>query len=103
MAFYVDGLLYTGCAHNGLENILEACPWPVDTVLGGFHLLDSSGTHSFESEEQLTMLAERLVNRYPTVSFLTGHCTGSGAFRTLQHVMGTRLQQFACGLQIDIM
>lgn len=100
MALYVDGLLYTGCAHNGLENILEACPWPVDTVIGGFHLLDSDGVHSFESEDQLTALAERLVTRYPRVSFLTGHCTGSGIFRILKAVMGSRLKQFACGMQL---
>ena len=100
IALYVDGLLYTGCAHNGLENILEACPWPVHTVIGGFHLLDSDGVHSFESEDQLTALAERLVTRYPRVSFLTGHCTGSGVFRIMQAVMGSRLQQFACGMQL---
>jgi 7,8-dihydropterin-6-yl-methyl-4-(beta-D-ribofuranosyl)aminobenzene 5'-phosphate synthase len=98
----VDGLLYTGCAHNGLENILEACPWPVGTVIGGFHLLDSNGMHSFEAEEELTALAERLVACYPQVSFLTGHCTGKEAFRILQSVMGSRLQQFACGMQIDM-
>ena len=102
MAIYVDGLLYTGCAHNGLENILDACPWPVGTVIGGFHLLDSNGMHSFESEEELTALAERLVACYPQVSFLTGHCTGNGAFRILQSVMGSRLRQFACGMQIDM-
>ncbi len=100
MALYVDGLLYTGCAHNGLENMLEACPWPVDTVIGGFHLLDSDGVNSFESEDQLIALAERLVSRYPQVSFLTGHCTGNGAFRVLQSVLGSRLQQFACGMQM---
>jgi len=102
MAIYVDGLLYTGCAHNGLDNILEACPWPVDTIIGGFHLLDSNGVYSFESEDQLTKLAERLASRYPQVSFLTGHCTGNGAFRILQSVLGSRLQQFACGMQIEL-
>ena len=100
---YIDGLLYTGCAHNGLENILEACPWPVDTVIGGFHLLDSKDTYSFESEEQLIALGERLVSRYPNISFLTGHCTGNEAFRILKSVMGTRLQPLACGMQICIM
>ena len=50
LALYVDGLLFTGCAHSGLENILAACPWPVHTVVGGFHLLDSQ-----ETEEELSM------------------------------------------------
>ena len=44
LALYVDGLLFTGCAHSGLENILAACPWPVHTVVGGFHLLDGQET-----------------------------------------------------------
>lgn len=29
IAFYADGVLFTGCAHNGLENILAASPRPV--------------------------------------------------------------------------
>ena len=37
LALYTEGLLFTGCAHSGLENILSACPWPVHTVVGGFH------------------------------------------------------------------
>lgn len=102
MALYVDGLLYTGCAHNGLENLLEACPLPVDTVIGGFHLADPDAGHPYESEEQLAAQAERLANRYPQVSFITGHCTGDKAFRILQTVMGARLRHFACGMQISL-
>jgi hypothetical protein len=75
---------------------------PAFCVIGGFHLLDSDDKHSFESEDQLAAMAERLAARYPRVSFLTGHCTGSRAFRILQSVLGSRLQQFACGMQIDI-
>ena len=102
MALCVDGLLYTGCAHSGLENILEACPWPVDTVIGGFHLLDSDVAYSFESEGELTALAERLIHRYPQITFYTGHCTGDAAFRALQSIMGPHLQPFACGMQIEL-
>ena len=52
LALYTNGLLFTGCAHSGLENILAACPYPVKTVVGGFHLLDDH-----ETTEELAELA----------------------------------------------
>jgi len=92
LALYVDGLLFTGCAHSGLENILAACPWPVHTVVGGFHLLDGQ-----ESEEELRALAERLGTDYPETVFYTSHCTGDGVFNVMKGVMGRQLQAFHCG------
>jgi len=100
MALYADGFLFTGCAHNGLENILEACPWPVHTVLGGFHLLDAKGEDSYETQEELTGLAGRLLRAYPGTFFYTGHCTGDKAFEILQSVMGDRIRRFSCGMKI---
>ena len=92
LALYVDGLLFTGCAHSGLENILAACPYPVNFVVGGFHLLDGQ-----ESEEELQELAERLKEQYPTTRFYTSHCTGDNVFEVMKGVMGERLQSFCCG------
>lgn len=94
---YVDGLLFTGCAHSGLENILEACPWPVHTVVGGFHLLDGC-----ESEEELTALAMRLKAAYPNVRFYTSHCTGDEAFEVFHRVMGNQLSAFCCGEIVQV-
>ncbi len=91
-ALYTDGLLFTGCAHSGLENILSACPWPVRDVVGGFHLLDG-----YESDEELTALARRLKARYPDTRFYTGHCTGEHVFGVMKNVMGEQLQSFNCG------
>ena len=99
LALYADGMLYTGCAHSGLENILEACPWPVHTVIGGFHLLDPHLSDSYEQPEAIKALAQRLVDRYPKTTFYTSHCTGDAAFQTLKAVMGEQLQPFYCGLQ----
>ena len=90
LALYADGLLFTGCAHSGLENILEACCWPVHTVVGGFHLLDGC-----ESAEELTALARRLQATYPHTQFFTSHCTGDGAFGIMKQVMGEQLQAFS--------
>ncbi len=92
LALYTNGLLFTGCAHSGLENILAACPYPVKTVVGGFHLLDDH-----ESEAELTQLAKRLTDAYPDTQFYTSHCTGDKVFATLKTIMENQLQTFRCG------
>jgi 7,8-dihydropterin-6-yl-methyl-4-(beta-D-ribofuranosyl)aminobenzene 5'-phosphate synthase len=89
LALYTDGLLFTGCAHSGLENILAACPRPVHTVVGGFHLLDGQ-----ESGEELAALAQRLKARYPKTQFYTSHCTGDNVFEVMKGVMGEQLHAF---------
>ena len=86
LALYIGGLLFTGCAHSGLENILAACPWPVHTVVGGFHLLDGQ-----ETEEELAALAQRLKINYPNTQFYTSHCTGDNVFEVMKGVMGGQL------------
>jgi 7,8-dihydropterin-6-yl-methyl-4-(beta-D-ribofuranosyl)aminobenzene 5'-phosphate synthase len=97
LALYVDGLLFTGCAHSGLENILSACPWPVNTVVGGFHLLDGQ-----ETEEELKALAQRLKERYPETRFYTSHCTGDNVFEVMKSVMGEQLQSFRAGTMNEL-
>ena len=115
LALYVNGLLFTGCAHSGLENILSACRWPVKSVVGGFHLLDGQelpeqrepsssierpsrdGSRQSQSEEELQELAERLKEKYPETLFYTSHCTGDNVFEVMKGVMGEQLQSFRCG------
>ena len=97
LALYTDGLLFTGCAHSGLENILAACPYPVKMVVGGFHLLDDH-----EGEEELTELAKRLMEIYPNTQFYTSHCTGDKVFVTLKAVMGEQIQPFSCGTIVEL-
>ena len=110
LALYTDGMLFTGCAHSGLENILRACPYPVKTVIGGFHLLDD-----MESEEELIALGKRLLNygnsspiKFPSplgeglgvrlgLQFYTSHCTGDKVFATLSTIMADQLHAFNCG------
>ena len=95
LALYVDGLLFTGCAHGGLENILSACPWPVHTVVGGFHLLDGQ-----ETDDEVKALAQRLKAKYTETQFYTSHCTGDHVFEVMKDVMGEQLQPFRCGTVI---
>ena len=97
LALYVDGLLFTGCAHSGLENILAACSYPVKTVVGGFHLLDG-----LETEEELAVLDQRLKAKYPETLFYTSHCTGDKVFATLKTIIGNHLHAFSCGTTITV-
>ncbi|MBP5337991.1 MAG: MBL fold metallo-hydrolase [Prevotella sp.] len=97
LALYTEGLLFTGCAHSGLENILFACPWPVHTVVGGFHLLDGQ-----ESKEELTKLAQRLKDNYPNTQFYTSHCTGDSVFEVMKSIMGEQLHPFCCGTNMNM-
>lgn len=92
LALYSEGFLFTGCAHSGLENILSACPHPIRTVVGGFHLIDG-----YETDEELTDLAQRLTTKYPGTHFYTSHCTGDHAFEVMKYRMGEYLQPFSCG------
>ena len=95
LALYTDGLLFTGCAHSGLENILAACPLPINTVVGGFHLLDNH-----ENEDKLSELSNRLTKTYPQTQFYTSHCTGDSVFVILQGIMGNKIHPFSCGTTI---
>ena len=92
LALYIDGLLFTGCAHSGLENILSSCPWPVNTVVGGFHLLDGQ-----ETEDEIKAMVQKLKACYPDTQFYTSHCTGDNVFEVMKGVMGEQLQSFRCG------
>ncbi len=94
LVLYTEGLLFTGCAHSGLENILAACPYSVNTVVGGFHLLDHH-----ESEDELRNLADRLMRQYPDTTFYTSHCTGDNVFQILHDVMAEHLHAFTCGTE----
>lgn len=102
MALQIEDFLFTGCAHNGLMNILEYAVSPVRTVLGGFHLLDAEGNEDFENESELGEMAADLHSRYPDVVFYTGHCTGDKAFMAMKKVLEDKLNQFNCGMSLEI-
>lgn len=96
-------LVYTGCAHLGLQNILSTVEnqssKPIDQVVGGFHLLSAKENETYETETALRNMANELQQRYPTTRFYTGHCTGDKAFETLKEVLENRLEQLHVGLK----
>ncbi len=85
-------VLVSGCAHNGILNILDAYrelrKREPDVVISGFHMMQHHGY----SEENLTVIretAEELKNC--RTRFYTGHCTDQIPFETMKEVMGDQL------------
>ena len=85
--------LLSGCAHNGILNILDryrelfgAAP---DYVVSGFHMMKRSGPHTPQEWEIITQTARALAQT-DTV-FFSGHCTGIPAFQRMQEILGSQL------------
>lgn len=94
--------LISGCAHNGILNILsryqELFPEPPKTVVSGFHMMKKGG-YSKEEADIICATAQQL-GKMDTV-FYTGHCTGSQAFALMEPYMGEKLVQIHSGTQIS--
>ena len=88
-------VLFSGCSHKGILNIVE---WfRPDVLVGGFHFM------KLDPEKDIAALetaAEQLL-RYPTV-YYTGHCTGEAPFAFLKERMGDRLHAVHSGTVIEI-
>ena len=71
---YKNGVLITGCAHRGVDNILKRAAElaPVSTVMGGFHLKDSP----VERIEEVLKIF-----KHYDVKVIPMHCTGEKAIR----------------------
>lgn len=94
--------LITGCAHNGLINIIEQFyllegKMP-DYVIGGFHLSSSGGLG--ESKENIEKMSKYLLDT--NSKYYTGHCTGEDGYKELKKIMANNIEYIACGSQIII-
>ncbi|NLA71246.1 MAG: MBL fold metallo-hydrolase [Clostridiaceae bacterium] len=104
MVIEEDGLmlLVTGCAHNGIVNIVNhfytikgRMP---DYVIGGFHLSKSDDDH--EPDEQIERIAKYLLET--GAKYYTCHCTGLKPYDRLKELMGERIDYLATGDVIEI-
>lgn len=97
-------LVFVGCGHKGLMNILgtvsEKTSQIIRYVLGGFHLLDSTDTASYESEEEIEALGDELNTKYKQAEFITGHCTGENSYQVLKKKLEYRLIHFFTGYKL---
>ena len=87
-----ENVLLSGCAHNGILNILEAYQerfeGAPDKVISGFHMM-KRGDYTLEETETIVDTAREL--RKLHTRFYTGHCTGEAAFSIMKEIMGNQL------------
>lgn len=85
-------ILISGCAHNGILNILdrfrEIYGTNPDIVISGFHMRKKSGytDEDLKVIRQIGMELAKLNTR-----FYTGHCTGEVPYQILKEYMGEQL------------
>ncbi len=95
-------VLLSGCAHNGIINILEEAVRlrgrQPDAVISGFHTRKRQG---YEKEDlQMLQKMGRRLREYRSI-FYTGHCTGEEAFALLRKEMGNQIQSIYTGWQME--
>ena len=85
-------ILFSGCSHKGLLNILS---WfKPDVFIGGFHLT------AINEEDKLHDIAKKLA-KYKKTKFYTCHCTGSTQYEVLKKRL-PHLNYLSCGSSITL-
>lgn len=95
-------VLFAGCAHHGIINIIQraseiAAPQLISTVIGGFHFV-SRFPELAETEENIKKISKILLALNPM--YYTGHCTGLKAYDILKQEMKNRVEYFSSGFEI---
>ena len=95
-------LLITGCAHNGIVNIVKHFyklkGYMPDYVIGGFHL--SSRSNGIEDKKIVENIAKELIST--KAKYYTCHCTGIKAYNELKDIMGEKIEYLSAGSEINL-
>ncbi len=103
-----DGLLvFTGCSHNGILNMVETVERQfkgekIKAVLGGFHLMNPLTKKMAEHKDRVIEIGRTLYNKDHVAKVFSGHCTGKTAYDILESQMQEKLGYFSTGSIISI-
>lgn len=94
-------ILMSGCAHNGILNILdrytEIFGFYPDVVISGFHMMKKTPY----DEEEIAVIENTAHALLDTKAlFYTGHCTGQAAYDIMKPIMGEQLRLMHSGLEV---
>lgn len=91
-------VLISGCAHNGILNILDRYNklfgTDPDAVISGFHMMKS--TEFTDDDIKIIKGTAEELKKKNTV-FYSGHCTGPAAFDIMKKIMGDKLNAIHSG------
>ncbi|MCR5755769.1 MAG: MBL fold metallo-hydrolase [Acetatifactor sp.] len=97
-----QNILFSGCAHNGILNIMECFKKKYgivpDMVISGFHLMRKRD-YTEEEIREVEALAEKL-KLYDT-RFFTCHCTGTAAYEIMKGIMREKLTYIHSGETVE--
>ena len=97
-------ILFAGCAHRGILNIIRKCV-EIDGcqpsyVFAGMHLV-KSGMDETEEDQYIRSLAHQLM-QFTQTKFFTMHCTGVEQYDKLKAIMGDQIDYLSCGESMEI-
>lgn len=96
-------VLFTGCSHAGITNIVEDITDRLNNnishVIGGFHLYDPI-SKKYESDKAINLVARSLFN-HKIQEYYTCHCTGEEGYKKLKEVLGGRIRELKTGSKIE--
>lgn len=91
-------VLVSGCAHNGILNILDryqelygGCP---DMVITGFHMEKEILE---DADKEMIKNTAKELNAMENTVFYSGHCTGEEAYEIMKEIMGDKLHALHSG------
>ncbi len=95
-------ILLSGCAHNGILNILdryrEIYGDEPDVVISGFHMVQKEYE---EADWDNIRETARELKKLKTI-FFTGHCTGEEPYKVMKEIMGEQLRQIHSGEELSV-
>ncbi len=100
-------VVFTGCAHCGLLNLLDTVSQhfpkkPISALIGGLHLTaDQSSGRMLENEAEVRALAQAVLE-YPVAMIHTGHCTCAQAYAHLQTFLSDKIAPLYSGAVIEV-
>lgn len=96
-------ILVSGCAHNGVLNILKTFEvlftGEPDVVISGFHMMKKHG-YTQKDREIVEMTAKRL--KATKTVFFTCHCTGGEPYGWMKEIMGEQISYIRSGQEIRL-